>query len=71
MISIVKEEGTGTGRRVEAEREMIMIRTEAGIGTGEDEPNKKQRFDTLMICKLACKSQEDSWLFVITGILAM
>ena len=40
MISLVKEEGTRTGKRVAAEREMIMIRTEAGIGTGEDEPNK-------------------------------
>lgn len=43
MILTVIEEETGSGRRVEAGRGMIMIRIEAGTGTetepGEDVPN--------------------------------
>lgn len=44
MIWIVREEGIGTGKRVEAERGMIMIGRGAGTGieieTGEDGPNR-------------------------------
>lgn len=41
MILTVIEEETGSGRRVEAGRGMIMIRIEAGTETetGEDVPN--------------------------------
>jgi len=75
MILILKEEKTDTGKRVEAERGMIMIRIEAGIGTEteEDGPNKNisgvstQISVTLLICILFCKSLEDSWLFVMLG----
>lgn len=65
MILILKEERTDTGKRVEAERGMIMIRTEAGIGTEteEDGPNKNisgvstLRYVTLLICRLQSGGQ--------------
>ena len=57
MISTVIKEGTGTAKRVEAERGMIMTGkgagTEIGTGTGEDGPNKNISGSLLAeICRL-------------------
>jgi len=55
MILTVIEEETGSGRRVEAGRGVIMIGIEAGTETGEDAPNSishaHKRSVTLTVCR--------------------